>query len=86
LRAKALSLAMACQDPAYGTAVLRASLGDHPWTKLHTTAEGEDGEVVSWHDGPRVPALAMLRATGQSGPPGEGGAAKAPGGGRAGNC
>ncbi|GGT44402.1 DUF2397 family protein [Streptomyces chromofuscus] len=71
LRAKALSLAVACQGPRYGTAVLRASLSDHPWSKLHTVAEGEDGEVVSWHDGPRVPALAMLRATGQSGPRGK---------------
>ncbi|WP_330481496.1 DUF2397 family protein [Streptomyces sp. NBC_00724] len=71
LRAKALSLAVGCQDPQYGQAVLRASLGDHPWMKLHTVAEAEDGEAVSWHEGPRVPALAMLRATGQSRPRGK---------------
>lgn len=70
LRAKALSLAVACTSPRYGRAVLRAALGDHPWTKLHTCAEGEGVDVVSWHEGPRVPALAMLRATGQSGPRG----------------
>ncbi|MFD5898666.1 DUF2397 family protein [Streptomyces sp. NPDC060366] len=72
MRSKALSLAVACQSPRYGQAVLRASLGDHPWTKLHTSAEGENEGVgvVSWHEGPRVPALALLRATGQSGPRG----------------
>ncbi|MER5887800.1 DUF2397 family protein [Streptomyces sp. NPDC001941] len=70
LRARALSLAVACQDPRYGRAVLRQAQADRQWTKLHTVAEGGDGEVVSWHDGPRVPALAMLRATGQSSPRG----------------
>lgn len=66
LRARALSLAVACQDPHYGRAVLRQALADRPWTKLHTVAEAEASEVVSWHEGPRVAALAMLRATGQS--------------------
>ncbi|WTO32885.1 DUF2397 domain-containing protein [Streptomyces achromogenes] len=70
LRARALSLAVACQDPRYGRAVLRQSLADRPWTKLHTIAEGDTGEVVSWHEGPRVAALAMLRASGQSSPRG----------------
>ncbi len=70
LRAKALSLAAACRDARRGEAVFRASLADRPWVKLHTCAEGEGGEVVSWHAGPRVPALAMLRASGQSGPRG----------------
>ncbi|MFD6984416.1 DUF2397 family protein, partial [Streptomyces sp. NPDC059956] len=41
LRAKALALAVGCQHPRYGKAVERASLGDHPWMKLHTVAEGE---------------------------------------------
>ncbi|MFE6631675.1 DUF2397 family protein [Streptomyces rochei] len=66
LRARALSLAVACQDPRYGRAVLDHALADRPWTKLHTVAEGDTAEVVSWHEGPRVAALAMLRATGQS--------------------
>ncbi|MFE6022885.1 DUF2397 family protein [Streptomyces sp. NPDC056441] len=66
LRARALSLAVACQDPRHGRAVLRQALADRPWTKLHTVAEADTGEVVSWHEGPRVAALAMLRATGQS--------------------
>ncbi|MFF7887821.1 DUF2397 family protein [Streptomyces sp. NPDC020794] len=66
LRARALSLAVACQDPHHGRAVLRQALADRPWTKLHTVAESDMGEVVSWHEGPRVAALAMLRATGQS--------------------
>ncbi|MER5619322.1 DUF2397 family protein, partial [Streptomyces sp. NPDC002215] len=70
LRAKALSLAAACRDRERGEAVFRASLADRPWAKLHACAEGEDGEVVSWHEGPRVPALAMLRSSGQSGPRG----------------
>ncbi|MBT2526979.1 DUF2397 family protein [Streptomyces sp. ISL-99] len=70
LRRRALSLAVACQDPWYGQAVLRQALADRPWTKLHTVAEADAGEVVSWHEGPRVAALAMLRATGQSGPRG----------------
>ncbi|MFE1764068.1 DUF2397 domain-containing protein [Streptomyces angustmyceticus] len=70
LRARALSLAAACRDARWGEAVFRASLADRPWVKLHTCAEGEGGEVVSWHAGPRVPALAMLRASGQSGPRG----------------
>ncbi|GHE11922.1 hypothetical protein GCM10010339_73360 [Streptomyces alanosinicus] len=71
LRAKALSLAAACRDARRGEAVFRASLADRPWVKLHTCAEGEGGgEVVSWHAGPRVSALAMLRASGQSGPRG----------------
>ncbi|MER6334483.1 DUF2397 family protein [Streptomyces sp. NPDC001034] len=70
LRARALSLAVGCQDPRYGRAVLRQSLADRPWTKLHTVAEGETGEVVSWHEGARVAALAMLRASGQSSPRG----------------
>ncbi|MEU9420204.1 DUF2397 family protein [Streptomyces sp. NPDC048272] len=74
LRAKALSLAMGCRDPQFGRAVERASLGDHPWMKLHTAAEGGSGEVLSWHEGPRVPALAMLRKTGQSRPRGRVGA------------
>ncbi|MDL5198613.1 DUF2397 family protein [Streptomyces sp. ALI-76-A] len=66
LRARALSLAVACQDPHHGRAVLRQALADRPWTKLHTVAEADTSEVVSWHEGPRVAALAMLRATGQS--------------------
>ncbi|MFD9047211.1 DUF2397 family protein [Streptomyces zaomyceticus] len=70
LRAKALSLAAACRSSERGEAVFRASLADRPWAKLHTCAEGEDSEVISWHEGPRVPALAMLRASGQSGPRG----------------
>ncbi|MFJ3214181.1 DUF2397 family protein [Streptomyces flaveolus] len=70
LRARALSLAVACRDPRYGRAVLRQALADRPWTKLHTVAEADAGEVVSWHEGPRVAALAMLRATGQSSPRG----------------
>ncbi|MFF3276049.1 DUF2397 family protein [Streptomyces chrestomyceticus] len=70
LRARALSLAVACQDPHYGRAVLRQALADRPWTKLHTVAEADTSEVVSWHEGPRVAALAMLRATGQSSPRG----------------
>ncbi|MFJ1610411.1 DUF2397 family protein [Streptomyces sp. NPDC088253] len=70
LRAKTLSLAAACRDARRGEAVFRASLADRPWVKLHTCAEGEAGEVVSWHAGPRVPALAMLRASGRSGPRG----------------
>lgn len=70
LRAKALSLAAACRDREWGEAVFRASVADRPWAKLHTCAEAEDGEVVSWHEGPRVPTVAMLRASGQSGPRG----------------
>jgi hypothetical protein len=70
LRARALSLAVACQDPRSGRAVLDHALADRPWTKLHTVAEGDAGEMVSWHEGPRVAALAMLRATGQSSPRG----------------
>ncbi|MFG2489393.1 DUF2397 family protein [Streptomyces virginiae] len=70
LRAKAMSLAAGCRDPRLGEAVFRASLADRPWVKLHTCAEGENGQIVSWHEGPRVPALAMLRASGQSGPRG----------------
>ncbi|MEU0309128.1 DUF2397 family protein [Streptomyces cyaneofuscatus] len=71
LRAKALSLAAACRDGQRGEAVFRASVADRPWAKLHTCAEGEGGAVVSWHEGPRVPALAMLRASGQSSPRGQ---------------
>ncbi|MGW3387348.1 DUF2397 family protein [Streptomyces cinereoruber] len=70
LRAKALSLAAACRDTERGEAVFRASVADRPWVKLHTCAEGEDGRVVAWHEGPRVPALAMLRTSGQSSPRG----------------
>ncbi|MGW3061745.1 DUF2397 family protein [Streptomyces goshikiensis] len=74
LRAKALSLAVGCLDPRFGKAVERASLGDHAWMKLHTVAEDARGEVLSWHEGPRVPAMAMLRKTGQSRPRGRAGA------------
>ena len=49
---RALSLAVACQDPHHGRAVLRQALADRPWTKLHTVAEADTSEVVSWHQGP----------------------------------
>ncbi|MEU1223065.1 DUF2397 family protein [Streptomyces microflavus] len=70
LRMKALSLAAACRSAEFGEAVFRASVADAAWVKLHTCADGDDGELVSWHEGPRVPALAMLRKSGQSVPRG----------------
>lgn len=76
-RSRALALARACADPLVGTQVWQAALGDHPWRKLHGTAEDEDASTVSpWRAGPQVEVPELLRSTGRSGPRGRGGSAR----------
>ena len=76
-RSRALTLAKACRNPAYGTAIFHAALGDHPWRKLYGAAdEIEGGKVRAWRDGPYVAVPELLRATGRSGPRGRAPAAR----------
>lgn len=67
-RARALVLARACTDQRYGTAIMNAALGDHPWRKLHGVAD--DDELTrnpAWREGPEVEVPSLLRATGRTG-------------------
>lgn len=67
-RARALQLAKAAADPAVGTAVLLAALGDHPWRKLFDDADDTGlPRNPSWRGGPAVNVPALLRATGRTG-------------------
>lgn len=76
-RARALSLARACRDERYGTAILLAALGDHPWRKLHGAADDDDlTRNPGWRAGPDIAVPALLRATGRSGPRGRAAAAR----------
>lgn len=67
-RGRALALARACLNPAHGTAILLAVLGDHSWRKLYGDSDESDVmRVRSWRDGPFVPVPELLRATGRTG-------------------
>lgn len=67
-RGRALALARACLNPAYGTAIFLAVLGDHSWRKLYGEADDFDAaRIRSWRDGPFVQVPELLRATGRSG-------------------
>jgi uncharacterized protein (TIGR02677 family) len=76
-RARALLLARACLDQRYGTAILHAALGDHPWRKLY--GEADDTELASnptWRGGPAVDVPDLLRTTGRTGARGRAPAAR----------
>lgn len=75
-RGRALALAKACADPAHGTAIFLAAVGDHSWRKLHSESEELDGGLRPWRDGPRVEVPELLRLTGRSGARGRAPAAR----------
>ncbi len=76
-RSRALALANACANQSYGTAILMAALGDHPWRKLHGEADDRDvGRITSWRDGPFIEVPELLRATGRAGARGRAPAAR----------
>ena len=76
-RTRSLSLARACRDEHFGTAILLAALGDHPWRKLHGAADDDDlTRNPAWRAGPDIAVPALLRATGRSGPRGRAAAAR----------
>lgn len=76
-RSRALSLARACADPALGTQIWQAALGDHPWRKLHECADDDDLTTLPpWRTGPQVTIPDLLRSTGRTGPRGKGGPAR----------
>lgn len=76
-RSRALALARACINPTYGSAILMAALGDHPWRKLHGEAEElEGGRLRAWREGPYVEVPELLRATGRAGARGRAPAAR----------
>lgn len=75
-RSKALLLARACRNETYGTQLMLAALGDHPWRKLFAEAsEPEGSRLVAWREGPTVTIPDLLRLLGRSG---GGGRAAAP--------
>lgn len=76
-RSRALSLARACANPRYATAILQAALGDHRWRKLY--GEADDTDLSSnppWRSGPEVAVPDLLRATGRTGARGRAPAAR----------
>ncbi|WP_203717557.1 DUF2397 family protein, partial [Asanoa siamensis] len=76
-RTRALLLARACLDDRYGTAILQAATGDHPWRKLY--GEADDTELASnptWRGGPAVDVPELLRTTGRTGARGRAPAAR----------
>jgi hypothetical protein len=76
-RARALTLAKACANPALGSALWAAAVGDHPWRKLYGQAdEHEGGRIRSWREGPHVGVPGLLRATGRTGARGRAPAAR----------
>ncbi len=76
-RSRALALARACANRAYGPAILRAALGDHPWRKLSGEAdELEPPRIRPWREGPCVGVPELLRATGRTGARGRAPAAR----------
>lgn len=76
-RARALSLARACANPTYGTAIWLAAVGDHPWRKLHGEADDADlSRLRSWREGPQVEVPELLRLTGRAGARGRAPAAR----------
>lgn len=76
-RNRALLFARAAADPAVGTQVWQAALGDHPWRKLHGASEDDDlPRLPTWRTGPQVTVPELLRSTGRTGPRGKGGAAR----------
>lgn len=67
-RSRALALAKACINPMYGTAILLAALGDHPWRKLYGESDDADiARLLSWREGPSVDVPELLRRTGRAG-------------------
>lgn len=67
-RVRALAFARACADPVHGTAVFNAAVGDHPWRKLHDTADDADlTRVPPWREGPLVAVPEQLARTGRTG-------------------
>jgi hypothetical protein len=76
-RSRALALAKACANPAYGTAIMLAALGDHPWRKIYGEADDPDAvRIRSWREGPRVEVPELLRSTGRAGARGRAPAAR----------
>jgi uncharacterized protein DUF2397 len=76
-RARALLLAKACLDPRYGTAILQAATGDHPWRKLYGEADDADLSTnPGWRSGPLVELPELLRTTGRTGARGRAPAAR----------
>jgi len=67
-RARALSLAKACNQSQLAPSLFLAALGDHSWRKLHGMADdAELTRVPSWRAGPTVTVPDLLRLTGRSG-------------------
>ena len=76
-RARALTLARACGNQDFGSAIALAALGDHGWRKLH--GEADDTElprVLSWASGPQVAVPDLMRLVGRGGSRGRAPAAR----------